>query len=91
MLASPAYRRSPGTIFSELGSDVVALHLDRGKCYGMENVTAEVWRALATPVTLEALCAQLQDRFDVEPDQCRREIAHLLKDLQTEGLVESVG
>lgn len=82
------YKRSAQALHSEVGGDVVALHIDRGQCYGMENVTADVWRLLAEPSDLDTICDQLQQKYDVDPEACRSDIATLLVQMQSEGLIE---
>ena len=84
------YKRSEQALHSDVGKDVVALHIDRGHCYGMENVTADVWRLLAEPSDLDSICEQLQHRYDVTPDVCRGDIATLLAQLHREGLIEPI-
>lgn len=84
------YKRSEQALHSEVGTDVVALHIDRGQCYGMEDVTADVWRMLAEPSDLDTICEQLQERYDVNPDVCRDDIATLLVQMQAEGLIEPI-
>ncbi|MEO5809582.1 MAG: PqqD family protein [Sphingomicrobium sp.] len=86
----PIYKRSQSTMFSEVGEDVVALHVERGFCYGMENVTSTVWKLLDRPQGLDSLCAELVDRFDVSPEACRSEVGRLLDQLRDEGLVDVI-
>lgn len=83
------FKRTEQAIFSQIGDDVVALHVHRGQCYGMEKVTADVWKLLERPQGVEELCAQLIERYEVEPDRCRAEVEALLEQMQTEGLVEA--
>ena len=82
------YRRSDQALHSEIAGDVVALHIDRGECFGMENVTAEVWRLLAEPNDLTGICAALTDVYEVADAQCREEVGQLLSDMVEAGLVE---
>ena len=89
-MSSAMYKRSQDAIFSEVGDDVVALHIQRGQCYGMEKVTADVWNLLAEPSDLERLCSRLVERYDVHPDECRADVARLLDQMLKEGLVERV-
>lgn len=82
------YRRSDQALHSEIAGDVVALHIDRGECFGMENVTAEVWRLLAEPNELDGICAALTQLYDVGDAQCREEVDQLLSVMIEAGLVE---
>lgn len=83
-----AYRRSPATLSADVGKDFVALNVEKGHCYGMEQVAAEVWSLLEQPFNLSQLCEQLIERYEVEPETCRREVADLLRQFQREGLIE---
>ena len=82
------YRRTSETLHAEIGDDVVALHIRMGHCYGMENVTADVWRLLEQPVTLEKICEQLMQRYEVDDATCDADVRRLIEAMQIEGLVE---
>lgn len=84
------YKRSAQALHSEIAGDVVALHIERGECFGMEDVTAEVWRLLAEPNDLDAMCASLTGSYGVDDEQCRTEVGQLLAEMEAAGLVERV-
>jgi hypothetical protein len=84
------FRRTAATLSTEVGDDVVALQAERGFAYGMEEVTAELWRLLETPQNLDAIVARLTATYDVDIDRCRAEISTILGQLTAEGLVEKV-
>lgn len=90
MMTRTKYRRSSETLHSEVGSDIVALNVEQGLCYGMENVTAEVWKLLEEPLTIEQLCDHLSATYDVEPATCAADISSLITTMTAEGLVEVV-
>lgn len=89
-MSSRIFARSPQAIFTEVGDDVVALHVDRGFCYGMENVSRAVWKLLEQPSDLDTLCARLIEQFEVDPDICKKEVALLLQQMRDEGLLEEM-
>jgi hypothetical protein len=80
--------RSGQALSADVGEDVVALHVARGHCFGMENVTATVWKLIERPISLDAICTSLVERYDVQPERCRLEVEALLNDFEREGLVE---
>lgn len=82
------YRRNAATMSAEVGEDVVALQADRGFAYGMEEVTAAVWRLLEQPRDLSSIVHALTQQYDVDPEECRTDIADLLSEMTAEGLVE---
>ena len=84
------FKRSEKAIFSNVGGDVVALHVERGQCYGMEKITARVWELLSSPLSANDLCERLMETYLVEPSTCRSDIDELLATMESEGLVERV-
>lgn len=84
------YRRRDAILFGEIAGDIVALSVERGLCFGMENVTAAVWTLLDRPRSLAEICDALTNDYDVEPERCRSEVASLLGEMEREGLVEAV-
>ena len=81
------YQRTSETIFALIDADVVALHVDRGTCFGMENVSADVWQMLEHPVSVGEICSRLLDRYEVGADQCQAEVQRLIDQMVDEGLV----
>ena len=84
------FRRTPATMSTEVGDDVVALQAERGFAYGMEDVTASVWKLLEQPRDLDSLVGALMAEYDVDEGQCRTEVGALLDQMAAEGLVEQV-
>ena len=84
------FKRHENALFSDVGGDIVALQVDRGFCYGMENVSADVWKCLAMPMDLDQLCAVLIKLYDVDPKICRSEVSRLLSYMIAEVLIEAI-
>lgn len=84
------YKRSSNALFAQVADDFVALHVERGHSYGMEKVTAAVWRLLEEPADVDAICGELMRRYDVDEETCRGDVERLIRQLEEEGLVEPV-
>lgn len=87
---SMRFKRSNEALFATVGADVVALNVQNGRAYGMENVTVAVWNLLAEPLSVESICERLIEEYDVEPDVCRLQIEQLMDQLSNEGLIEAL-
>jgi hypothetical protein len=87
---SVTFRRTTATMSTEVGNDVVALQAERGFAYGMEEVTADVWKLLEQPRDLDSIVARPSADYEVEESQCRSEVGALLERMTAEGLVEQV-
>lgn len=89
-MSGPLYKLSRKALFTAVGSDIVALNVEDGQCYGMEKVTAAVWRLLETPLSFDQLCDRLLDMYNVSPETCRADVTRLIGQLRNEGLIEAV-
>jgi len=87
-MSETRYRRSAEALHANVGDDIVALHVRNGRCFGMENVTADVWRHLDEDLSLDQICSRLLAEYEVDAGTCRSEVAELLTLMQQEGLVE---
>jgi Coenzyme PQQ synthesis protein D (PqqD) len=81
------YRRAAELMEAELGDELVALDPNAGDCFGFNNVATSVWRQLEVPKSFSQLRDALLEEYEVEPEQCSRELKELLDDLAAKGLV----
>jgi hypothetical protein len=77
-----------GNISCQLEEDLVILHLGEGMYYGLNSVGARIWELIQEPRTVNAVRAQLLEEYDVEPDECTRELGAILVEMADKGLVE---
>ena len=54
---------------------------------GLTAVGARVWELIETPQDLGALCAKLQEEFDVSEETCRSDVEAFLNDLVKHGAI----
>jgi hypothetical protein len=76
---------------ADVNGEIVALHIEKGQCYGMNGVASRVWALLAEPTTPEQICAKLSGEYEVELETCRADVMALLDDLRKEGLIKPAG
>jgi len=72
---------------ADVNGEIVALHVEKGQCYGMNAVASRVWALLAEPIAPTEICARLSEEFDVDPETCRTDVEALLADFRSEGLI----
>jgi hypothetical protein len=75
-------------IETEVDGELVALHVDKGTCYGFNGTATRIWGLIEQPRRFSELKEQLTREFDVDPDVCERQLGDLLKELEADGLVE---
>ena len=81
--------RSDVVIDADIDNEVVALHIEKGTCYGLNRVGSRIWSLLGTPVRIRDLCAVLLTEYEVDPIVCERQVLDLLEELRAEGLIST--
>ena len=79
--------RKDGLIEAEVESEIVALNVEKGTCYGLNTVGSRIWKLLAVPIQISDICAKLLAEYRVESDTCERQVLDLLEELRAEGLI----
>jgi hypothetical protein len=79
-----------GFVEAEIDGEILALSIEQGTCYGMNQVGSRIWNLLAKPIRICDLCAALLVAYKVDPDVCERQVLELLEELRAEGLIATV-
>jgi len=79
--------KNPQIISSKMDNEVVMMSVEKGNYYGLNRVGSEIWEKLTEPITVAGLCDKLMQEYDVEKEQCEREVMAYLEKLVTEGVI----
>jgi hypothetical protein len=82
--------RKAGIIEAEIEGEVVALNVETGTCYGLNQVGSRIWHMLATSPRISDICEALLAEYSVDSDDCERQVLDLLENLYTEGLIAPI-
>ena len=85
------YRRTAQLMEADVGDELVALDPAKGNCFGFNEVAKSVWQSLQQPKTIDDLRRHLLAEYDVEPEQCAKELQTLLDDMIEKGLIQLDG
>lgn len=80
-------RNESGLLTTTVDDELIGLSINQGVCYGLNAIGTQIWGLIATPRSVDSLCAELLSEFDVEAAECREQVVDLLEALRTEGLV----
>jgi hypothetical protein len=80
-------RRSGGLIEAEVDGELIGLEVDRGLCYGFNGTATRIWALIEEPKRFSELRAVLVAEYEVDEETCGRDLAALLEDLKSDGLV----
>ena len=88
--------RSPHLMASKVGEEIMMMDIQKGMYYALNPVSARIWTLLDSACTVKALCDQLLAEYEVEPEQCEREVTQVLstmlaRDMITVDRLKTVG
>ena len=86
--ASSIVAAAKAQVSCNLEGEAAILHLDSGVYYGLDPVGARIWRLVQAPTAVSAVLDALRTEYDVDPEQCERDLVALLQDLVKTGLVD---
>jgi hypothetical protein len=78
---------APGHISTTLGDEMVILSQSSGVYFGLNAVGSVVWRLIAQPRTVTAICDAITAEFDVDRATCEADVLALLERLSEQGLI----
>lgn len=82
------FRRSGAPVETTVGTEIVLMSLDAGKCFGLGETGSDVWRLLADPCTFATLTSRLRETYDAQPGEIESDVDELLETMQGMKLIE---
>ena len=79
---------SKDQISCDLAGEAAILELKNGTYFGLDEVGAVVWNLMAQPRRVIEIRDALLEQYDVEAEQCGRELIELLGALHERGLIQ---
>ena len=74
---------------AEVGEEIILLHLENGLYFGLDDVSARIWKLLQEPTTVGEIERVLLEEYEIDGDRCHEDVVRLLSDLIEQGLVEA--
>jgi hypothetical protein len=78
---------SPKQVSSDLAGEVAILNLGDGVYYGLDEIGAFIWKQIQQPRQVSDVRDALLEEYDVDAEECERDLLHLLGELQQRGLI----
>lgn len=72
---------------SQVGDEVVLLHLTNGVYFGIDAIGARIWQGLKTGANASDILSSLLQEFDVAPEVLEADVRQFLSDLLANDLV----
>ena len=72
----------------DVSGEVAILNLKSGLYFGLDLLGTQVWKLLQKPLRVAEIQETVLREYEVEPEQCERDLKTLLENLFNEGLIE---
>lgn len=74
----------------EVDGEVLMMSVETGNFYGLDEVAGFIWRFIAQPSSVSAVCDAVEAKFDVERARCEADALAFLDEMVNNGLVRRV-
>jgi len=85
--AQAPLRPSQDVIARDMGTAAVLIHLESNRIFELNGTGSRIWALIEQGVDRDAICAQLQEEFDVPSADVTRAVDDLLAELTRERLI----
>lgn len=82
--------RNQETISGQIDDDLVMMDITKGSYFSLNSVATRIWELLEKPLSLDSLCNELLNEYDVSPVQCRADVEEHLTKMQELGLIQKL-
>lgn len=82
------FAKNPNTATAEIDGQLVALDIQAGVCFGLNEVATHIWKLLDRHPAVPDLCDALSSIYEVDRNTCEDQTRALLYDLVDAGLVD---
>jgi hypothetical protein len=88
MELSTMVKQSTQQVSCSLDGEIAILNLKSTLYFGLDEVGACIWEAMAEPKKVSELCERVLERFNVGEEQCQADVIEFVGRLDDAGLVE---
>jgi hypothetical protein len=81
--------RAREVTFDQVDQEYYAVDSKAGYFYNMSETGNRIWELLATPQSVNALCAQLQQEYRIDAATCLQQVVQVLTKLRDAGLIQT--
>ena len=75
-------------LFAEVDDETVLMSLNDSGYLGLNTVSTDIWKILQKPQSVTSLIEELMKMYQVEQEQCEREVNNVLKAMLRRKIVQ---
>jgi glycerophosphoryl diester phosphodiesterase len=81
------YEPSPSAVFRQIDDQIIALNLETGEYFTMNEMAARMWTVLTETGSLEATVEVIISEFEVSAEEAGKDLEGLIAELRAQGLL----
>lgn len=85
--AVETFTRNPTTATAQIDGQLVALDVQAGICFGLNEVATQIWQMLDQHSDVPSICDALLCLYDIDRETCEAQTLALLHELADIGLI----
>lgn len=74
--------------FTRLDDSFLAVDAQAGLCYSFTATGARIWSLIEQPNSIEKICAQLREEYNVDEAACLKQVLGFLEQIQAAALIK---
>lgn len=81
-------RRVDDVMSAEVDNEMVMMRLESNGYFGLDDIGRRIWELLAEPRPVADICTELRAEYEVDEEECERDILRYLHELDEHGLLQ---
>lgn len=79
--------KNPNSLEAETGEDLTMMDIENGVYYTLNKVGREIWKKIEQPTTIQSICDQLSDQYNIDNEKCSKDIILFAKKMLENNLI----
>ncbi len=84
------YVRNSRTISGRLHDELVMMDIEQGKYFSLNPVATRIWDLLEEQMTMEEICIDLQEEYDIDKETCKNDVQSYLSEMVKLRLITAI-
>jgi hypothetical protein len=80
--------QAEGNLVSNMDDEKVMMSIQSGKYYNLGQVGGRIWDLIELPTSVEQLIEKLTVEFEIEQEECEKQVITFLQHLRNEQLIK---
>ncbi len=81
-------QRNDTLVQATIDGETVMMNIDKGQYYGLDTIASCIWNQIDSFKPVAQICQSLQEEYEVDHEQCQRDVLNFLHQLAEQDAIE---